>query len=87
MSGLAIDNFTFISLEKFIEINNKPKTHVTDEQIEDIQAAVERRDTGAECFVCGCSPIWAVGSALCGTDMCFTCITGESDAANDYEVI
>jgi len=35
---------------------------------------------------CECGePIWAAGSAVCGSLMCFSCITGEADASDEYE--
>ncbi len=39
------------------------------------------KDNGM-CDVCG-RPVWR----LSGLGMCFTCITGESDAGEDYELI
>jgi len=36
-------------------------------------------------MICG-APIWAVGSAITGTNMCFTCTTGEADDSEDYEI-
>lgn len=38
---------------------------------------------GARCD-CG-EPIWVIGSAETG-HMCFTCITGEADPSEDYEI-
>lgn len=35
---------------------------------------------------CG-SPIWVAGSALVGSYMCFTCLTGEADGSDDFEVL
>lgn len=36
---------------------------------------------------CACgNPIWAVGSALAGSSMCFSCITGTADPSEDFEV-
>lgn len=34
---------------------------------------------------CG-NPIWAVGSALTGSPLCFTCITGSADPSDDFEI-
>jgi hypothetical protein len=39
---------------------------------------------GARCGNCG-APIWVIGSAEVG-NMCFTCITGEADPSEDYEI-
>lgn len=36
-------------------------------------------------WICG-QPIWAAGSAITGTYMCFTCTTGEADGSGDYEI-
>lgn len=50
------------------------------------QEMLKLRHDGATCVVCGNAPIWAAGSALTGTPMCFTCMTGEADDSEDYEV-
>ena len=42
-------------------------------------------ESGARCMICG-APIWAAGSAITGTNMCFTCTTGEADDSEDYEI-
>ena len=36
-------------------------------------------------MICG-APIWAAGSAITGTYLCFTCTTGEADDSEDYEI-
>ena len=36
-------------------------------------------------MICG-APIWAAGSAITGTKMCFSCTTGEADDSEDYEI-
>lgn len=41
----------------------------------------ERARDDGECEVCG-RPVWR----LVGLGMCFTCVTGESDASDDYEL-
>jgi hypothetical protein len=59
------------------------------EKIEDVKsrlkAALNEKKNGGKCQACG-SPIWAIGSALGGFQGCFTCITGESDDSEDFEV-
>ena len=40
---------------------------------------------GARCMICG-APIWAAGSGVTGTYLCFTCTTGEADDSEDYEI-
>jgi hypothetical protein len=52
--------------------------------LKDLQAALRRKQNGAKCD-CG-NAIWALGFAACGSDMCFSCITGEADASEDYEL-
>ncbi|WP_366922118.1 hypothetical protein MFMK1_002554 [Metallumcola ferriviriculae] len=61
------------SEEKFDKVKSNLKT------------ALKRKNAGAVCNNCG-EPIWAAGSAIVGFDGCFTCITGESDDSEDYEV-
>ena len=51
-----------------------------------LNEALKRKNKGASCVICG-HPIWAAGSAIVGTDMCFTCITGEADDSDDYEIV
>ena len=38
------------------------------------------------CSWCKQLPIWVAGSAIMGEPVCFTCITGSTDASEDYEV-
>lgn len=75
-----------ISIEEFAK---KYKKSNPDEDLKDVSSwlkdAVKRKKEGATCNVCG-ALIWAVGSAIGGFDGCFTCITGEHDDSEDYEV-
>ena len=48
-----------------------------------LHSALKAYKAGARCR-CG-SPIWVIGSAEAG-NACFTCITGESDPSQDYEI-
>ncbi len=50
-----------------------------------LKETLKRKNSGTKCGVCG-DPIWALGSATCGYDRCFFCITGEHDDSQDYEV-
>lgn len=52
---------------------------------ESLIATVQAKKDGAKCMQCG-SPIWAIGTAIVGWDGCFTCITGEADNSDDYEI-
>ena len=78
--------FSPISIDEFVKnhLRNNP-----DENAADLRAAlvetVKLKQDGCKCHMCG-QPIWAAGSAIIGEDMCFTCITGESDSSNDHEI-
>lgn len=75
-----------ISVEKFADMvieNNKG--YRKKELLCDLQNALEAKKKGAKCMVCG-APIWAAGSAITGTNLCFTCATGEADDSEDYEI-
>jgi hypothetical protein len=48
-----------------------------------LREAVAAKQSGAQCE-CG-EPIWAIGSAA-SHYACFTCITGEADASEEYEI-
>ena len=37
-------------------------------------------------LVCSGAPIWAAGSAITGSNLCFTCTTGEANDSDDYEI-
>jgi hypothetical protein len=48
-----------------------------------LRRALEAYQAGAQC-ACG-EPIWVIGSAEVG-NACFTCITGEADPSQDFEI-
>lgn len=75
-----------ISIEEFAKkyVKSNPEENLKD-VISWLKNAVKRKKAGATCSHCGAS-IWAVGSAVSGFDGCFTCITGEHDESEDYEV-
>ena len=75
-----------ISIEKFADMVMKSNEgYNRKELVEALQAALDARNYGAKCMICG-QPIWAAGSAITGTNMCFTCTTGETDDSEDYEI-
>ena len=43
------------------------------------------KNAGTKCEICG-NEMWANGSSACDWAGCFPCITGETDASNDYEI-
>ncbi len=76
-----------ISINRFADltVRNKPGTNKA-ELVVSLKDALARKNFGAVCICCGNS-IWAAGSAVTGSDMCFSCTTGEADSSEDYEVI
>ena len=78
--------FVPISLEKFLKgyQKNNPKENIAELRKELIYV-VEAKKNGAVCHICG-QPIWAIGTAIVGWAGCFTCITGEADGSEDYEI-
>lgn len=76
-----------ISIEKFATatIKNNPNQYQKADLIRALTNALEAKQNGAKCMICG-SPIWAAGSGITGTYMCFTCTTGEADDSEDYEI-
>ena len=68
-----MDNFEFITPEKAFEINNKKP----------LDWWVKLAKSKPKKCQCGNYNIWKFGE--CG--MCFTCVTGENDASDDYELI
>ena len=79
--------FNYISIEEFADsvIKNNKGQHNRKELIQDLTAVLEAKKNGASCMICGV-PIWAASSAITGTNMCFTCTTGEVDDSDDYEI-
>jgi hypothetical protein len=78
--------FAPISIDDFIKSykENNPKENAAELRKALVQT-VEAKKNGAVCHICG-QPIWAVGTATVGWDGCFTCITGEADTSEDYEI-
>ncbi|GEN83662.1 hypothetical protein SLU01_19740 [Sporosarcina luteola] len=51
---------------------------------ENLKQAVKDKKNGATCSNCG-QEIWAIGSAV-AYQGCFSCLTGEVDSSEDYEI-
>ena len=64
----------------FLKSNSGQKR---DEVTARLQSALKAYQEGARCD-CGAA-IWVLGSAEAG-HMCFTCMTGEADPSDDYEI-
>lgn len=80
----ANSKFTYISIDKFLQTfkKNNPNENI----IKTKQALLYFKELKLNGETCSCgNPIWIVGSAFSGKG-CFTCITGESDCSNDYEI-
>lgn len=79
--------FAPISIEDFADATMKNnKGYNRKELIRTLEETLKAKKNGAKCVICG-APIWAAGSAITGTYMCFTCTTGETDDSEDYEIV
>jgi len=76
--------FNLISIDEFIAntIKNNPSLKAADLRKDLIEFKI-RKSRGEKCF-CG-NPLWIIGSAITRKG-CFTCITGESNCSDDYEI-
>ena len=79
MVPIKIEKFA----KKYVEGNKGEKL---EDVINRLRESLARKNAGVKCSVCKTEEIWAIGSALGGFEGCFTCITGESDDSEDYEV-
>ena len=73
-----------------IKVEEYLKRHIKDNPDEDpaelrraFRRCIREALAGARCH-CG-EPIWVIGSVFAG-HACFTCITGEADPSEDYEI-
>ena len=77
-------NFIPISKKEFAQkIVKNNKGEKKKNIIKAIEASLKDVRKGQKCS-CG-NPIWVAGSIFVGNS-CFTCITGEADASEDYEI-
>ena len=78
--------FIYTSISNFADnIMKNNKGYNRKELIKTLEQVLKDKQNGAKCIICG-APIWAAGSAIAGTYMCFTCMTGEADDSDDYEI-
>ena len=76
--------FKPVGVEQYIRKHAKSNPGDNPEELRKLlRACVKRALAGKRCH-CG-EPIWVIGSAIAG-DACFTCITGEADPSEDYEI-
>jgi len=77
--------FVPIEFEQYIELHVKNNPGVAAPEARTrLQAALDAYRAGRRC-ACG-APIWVIGSAEVGLS-CFTCITGQADPSEDYELV
>ncbi|MFH1319084.1 MAG: hypothetical protein ABII90_00310 [Bacteroidota bacterium] len=76
--------FKPVSIDKYVEehLKNNPSENEKDLRTR-LDSALTAYKNGERC-ACG-NDIWVIGSATIGNS-CFTCITGESPTADDYEI-
>lgn len=78
--------FSPISIDKFIEMSVKSNPGTSKKELKSsLMESVDLKLKGAKCDVCG-SSIWAIGTSIVGWNGCFTCITGEVDNSEDFEI-
>jgi hypothetical protein len=76
--------FVPIGLREYVRSHLKAnRGAAADEVLARLKSALDAYKGGRRC-ACG-APIWVIGSAEAGY-ACFTCITGESDPSDDYEI-
>lgn len=78
MKTITINEFA----DKYLAANKGEKRA---DVVKALKDALARKKNGKKCCMCG-APIWAAGCAFAGADMCFSCMTGEADSSEDYEI-
>lgn len=75
-----------ISIEKMaIKLADGNGEMAIDRMTMELKRAVNLKKNGGKCMICGKS-IWAIGTALCYDLMCYTCVTGETETCDVYEI-
>lgn len=75
-----------ISMDRFVVsyLKNNPKEN-KQKLITSLKAAAAAKQEGTVCNQCG-QPIWAIGTVVAGWNACSTCMTGEADDSEDFEI-
>jgi hypothetical protein len=77
-------SFTPISIDSYVKIHLKNHPEQTEEKLRMLlKTSLENYQNGIKCS-CG-SDIWVIGSAFVG-NQCFSCITGEKNPIDEYEL-
>lgn len=75
-----------ITIDEFVKKTISNNKDISSEQLKhQLSIAINKKKQGVKCSVCG-NTIWAIGTAMCGWNGCFSCITGETDDSDDYEI-
>ena len=74
-----------ISIEAYVNKHCKNNPGEEPNQLrENLKQAVKDKKNGVICINCD-QEIWAIGSAV-AYQGCFSCLTGEADSSEDYEI-
>jgi hypothetical protein len=76
--------FKKISIDEFVAKTIKKNPDLKDVELKRALKDFKERKSKGEMCDCG-NPIWIIGSAITGKG-CFTCITGDIDCSDDYEI-
>lgn len=77
-------NFKAISVKKFVDLYKKRNPDADTEELK--KSLKHFRSLKLQGQKCDCgNSIWIIGSAIAGLG-CFTCITGDTDSSDDYEI-
>lgn len=80
----AKTGFRPISMDQYIELHLKSNPDTSRREINSgLKSTLRDFKAGVKCE-CG-NPIWVIGSAVTG-NACFTCITGEAQPDDEYEI-
>ncbi|MBW6484470.1 MAG: hypothetical protein K0B10_15625 [Vicingaceae bacterium] len=76
--------FKNISINEFVKSTIQSNPDLNSQELTESLLHFKKMKDNGELCICG-NPLWVAGSAIVGKG-CFTCITGETDSSNDYEV-
>jgi hypothetical protein len=77
-------NFNYISIDNFLEKTIENTSNSGAQEVKEYLKEFKARKIKGELCHCG-NEIWIIGSAYSGKG-CFSCITGETDCSDDYEI-
>lgn len=78
--------FIPISIDDYVRSHMENNPDDNKAKVENaVRSATAAKKNGARCMQCG-QPIWAIGTATVGWNGCFSCICGEADNSEDFEI-